>query len=233
MITFVTSFILGDNPKRSVDTYRAHFQLLASRGVPIVLFLDKTIAWEFPSNVKVYRVDGCNHTWIGHTVPDDAVLPSIRSPNDTLLYLKIQNSKLHRMLDAAHINPFQTEWFAWIDFGITHVFRTPSQTLDRLQAVQPPTTPCLRTAGIWTSERVANIWDRICWRFAGGFLLAHQSKLPELCSTFENIVQRHLPRFTWEVNYWALMESEGVDFGWFAADHTDSIIPSNHIVQEP
>jgi hypothetical protein len=226
MITFVTAFLPGDNPKRSADAYKAFFQPLALRGLPIVLFLDKTIDWEFPPNVKVYRIDGCRNTWIGHTIPDDAVLPSVRSSNDTLLYLKIQNSKLHRMLDAARINPFQTEWFAWIDFGITHVFRTPSQTLDRLEELRPPPTPCLRTAGIWTHS-VPDIWDRICWRFAGGFLLAHRSKLPDLCSKFETVIVQHLPCFTWEVNYWALMESEGIDFGWFAADHNDSIIPNN------
>jgi hypothetical protein len=227
MITFVTSFLRSDNPKHSLDAYRAYFQPLADRGLPIVLFLDKSIDWEFPPNVKVYRVDGCSNTWIGHTIPDNAVLPRIRGPNDTLLYLKIQNSKLHRMLDAARINPFETEWFAWIDFGLTHVFRTPIQTIDRLEMLQPPETPCLQTAGIW-GYSVADVWDRICWRFAGGFLLAHRSKLPDVCSKYESIIARNLPRFTWEVNYWALLESEeGIDFGWFVADHNDTIIPNN------
>lgn len=228
MITFVTSFLQGDNPKHSLDAYKAYFEPFAHRGLPIVLFLDKSLDWEFPSNVKVYRVDGHSNTWIGHTIPDDANLPRIRGPNDTLLYLKIQNSKLHRMLDAASINPFNTEWFAWIDFGLTHVFRTPSQTIDRLENLQPPPTPCLQTAGIWSHYSIIDIWNRICWRFAGGFLLAHRSKLPDLCSKYESLVKRNLPRFTWEVNYWALLESEeGIDFGWFAADHDDRIIPNN------
>lgn len=226
MITFVTSFIQGDNPKHSLDAYKEYFRPLAHRGLPIVLFLDKRLDWTFPPNVKVYPIDGCAHTWIGNAIPDDAILPTARGPNDTLLYLKIQNSKLHRMLEAARINPFHTEWFAWIDFGITHVFRNPSETLDRLEALRPPSTPCMRTAGIW-SHSIHDIWDRICWRFAGGFLLAHRTKLHDVCSKFETLVAQHLPRFTWEVNYWALLESEeGIDFGWFSADHNDSIIPN-------
>ena len=34
------------------------------------------------------------------------------------------------------------------------------------------------------------------------------------------LVQQHLPRLTWEVNYWALMTC----FQWYQADHDDSML---------
>jgi hypothetical protein len=225
-ITYVTSFIPTDNPKRSLYEYRTRFDQLAATGLPFIVFLDISLRWTFPDNVMVFFVDGLKDTWIHKHLPTEVILPSIRGHNDTISYLKVQNTKLHFLRDAAQMNPFQTEWFAWIDFGITHVFRNPEETLNRLCHLSPPENPGMRTAGIW--QRFLTYYqDRTCWRFAGGFLLTHVSKIPELCSTFERILLRELPSLKWEVNYWALMESEGVDFGWFQANHDDTIIPNS------
>lgn len=32
------------------------------------------------------------------------------------------------------------------------------------------------------------------------------------------------PKFAWEVNLWALMETLGFDFGWYPCDHDDTIL---------
>jgi hypothetical protein len=223
-ITYVTSFIPSDNPKHTLEKYKQRFEQLAGTGLPFVLFLDISLDWTFSDNVMVFFVNGLADTWIHQNLPKDVCLPSQRSKNDTTKYLEVQNTKLYCLRNAARMNPFQTEWFAWIDFGVTHVFHSPEDTLQRLCNLRPPDEPGLRTAGILQTS-LSHIWDRVCWRFAGGFLLAHVSKIEELCSVFEQIALREFPKLTWEVNYWALMESEGVDFGWFPANHNDTIIP--------
>ena len=225
-ITFVSAFLCGTTPKRRTEVYKRHFDHLASTGIPIVLFLDRRmVSWSFPETVRVVPVS-LDETWIGQTVSPDSVLPPRRDPVDTLEYMAIQATKVEWMRRATEVNPWNTEWFAWIDFGIVHVFKTPEATLARLSRLAPPPTPGLRTAGIWTRP-TSDVWTGICWRFAGGFLMGDVASVRRLDSAVRELVRQEQPRFAWEVNLWALLESRGLDFGWFPADHTDSIIPED------
>ena len=226
MITFVTSFLHGANPKRSYDEYKRHFDSIVATGIPIVLFLDKRSSWTFPTNVHVFRVVSLEDTWVGQTIPNTCILPTNRSQSDTFEYLAIMNAKTEWLYNATLENPFQTEWFAWIDFGLAHVFKNPVETLLRLKYLQPPCYPCLRTAGIWEQRNVS--LDSVHWRFAGGFLLAHISKIPNLHNAVRSKLTSIQPAMTWEVNIWAMVEKDGLDFGWFPADHNDSIVPDTN-----
>ncbi len=49
--------------------------------------------------------------------------------------------------------------------------------------------------------------------------------LRTLDTRLRELVSRTPHRMAWEVNLWALLESEGVDMGWFVASHDDTIIP--------
>jgi hypothetical protein len=225
MITFVTAFLCGDTAKHTPESYRGWFDRLAGTGVPIVLFLDPKTEWtSFPSNVRV--IPAClRDTWVGHNVPIDAVLPAKRGEKDTLEYMMIQNTKPEFVARASQLNPYGTEWFAWVDFGIGHVFKTPETTLDRIQHMVPPTTPCMRTAGIW-NHVPDSTFDDVCWRYAGGFFLIHSSLVSRFHDAVIAAIQRKLPRIAWEVNVWAEVERSGMNLGWFSADHDDRIIPS-------
>jgi hypothetical protein len=224
MITFVTAFLAGASPKHSRDDYLAWFQQLANTGVPIVLFLDPSVEWTtFPPNVRVVSAT-LRDTWIGHNVPTDVVLPTYRSPKDTREYMMIINAKTEFVLRASQLNAHNTDWFAWIDFGIGHVFRDPETTFARIRSLAPPPTPCIRTAGIWQHIPTA-LFDAVCWRYAGGFFLIHSSLVSTLHDAAVASIQRNLPRFAWEVNIWADIEQHGLNLGWFQADHNDSIIP--------
>jgi hypothetical protein len=224
MITYVTAFLCNKNPKRGYDEYKGWFDKLAATGLPFILFLDRQLShWTFPETVRVYPVS-IEDTWVYKYVSGDAILPYSSNPNDTFEYMRIQNTKLEWLVRAIEINPYQTNWFAWIDFGIVHVFSKPEETLQRLQSLTPPSTPGIRTAGIWSSK-TRDVWNAICYRFAGGFILGDTESLYTLYGRFQDIVLRERPKFAWEINIWALLESEGTEFGWFAANHNDSIIP--------
>lgn len=223
MITFVTGFLCGDVSKHPPSKYLEWFYHIANTGIPIVLFLDPASGWtKFPSNVVVIPFE-LKDTWVGQNVPMDVVLPASRGIN-TREYMLIQNAKTEFVFRASQLNPFRTSWFAWIDFGIYHVFKTPEHTLARIRSLSPPATPCLRTAGIWTSLP-EDIRTGICWRYAGGFFLAHASLIPRFHNEVLLSVQRHLPHLTWEVNTWAEIERDGFPLGWFLGSHDDTIIP--------
>lgn len=224
MITLVTAFLCGRESKHSPDEYLGNFRRLAETGCPIVLFLDPRTGWtSFPPNVTVIDVS-LSDTWIGRSVPIDVKLPPLRSTTDTREYMMIQHTKTEFLLRASQLNPYGSEWYAWVDFGLGHVFRDPETTFERLRTLCPPRTPCIRTAGIWQySPR--DLSRAVCWRFAGGFLMAHVSHLQELDNAVKESVSRRLPHFAWEVNTWADVEQRGLDLGWFLSDHNDTIIP--------
>lgn len=224
MITFVSAFLCGEMAKHSRDDYRARFLQLADTGVHIVLFLDRKAEWvSFPPNVRVIQTQ-LEDTWVGKNIPVDAILPPSRSPPDTREYMMIINSKPEFVLRASEINPWNTDWFAWIDFGIGHVFRDPVRTYERIRTLVPPTTPCIRTAGIW-SHIPEDLFHGVCWRFAGGFFLIHKTQIEKFHEAAQASILRSLPKFAWEVNIWADVERNGMDLGWFRADHNDTVIP--------
>jgi hypothetical protein len=232
MITFVTAFLCGDSPKHSYEVYLSQFLRLANTGVPIVLFLDKRTGWTtFPKNVTIVDAHLAD-TWVGQTVYTDVLLPVIRSIADTREYMMIQNSKTEFVFRASQINPWNTDWFAWIDFGIGHVFKDPKNTFERIRTLAPPEGPCIRAAGIWR-HTPEEIFHGVCWRFAGGFFLIHGSLTANFHDAVKASILRNAPRFAWEVNIWADVERNGLDLGWFQSDHNDTIIPSNEVLHLP
>jgi hypothetical protein len=74
--------------------------------------------------------------------------------------------------------------------------------------------------GCWESSR-NKLWDEICWRFCGGFLLGASGLFAAAAQTQANLVLHHIPRLTWEVNYWTLMEDH---FAYYNADHNESLL---------
>ena len=224
MITYVTAFLLRPNSKHPVEEYKAHFERLAATNISLVLFLDRQLSWTFPDNVHVLPIS-LEETWVAQNVPETVELPTFRSASDTREYLMIQNSKTEFVWRAFELNPWNTEWFAWIDFGIVHVFRQPGETLGRIRSLAPPKFPCIRTAGIWEGS-YPSFFNRVCWRYAGGFFLIHQTYVEKFHEAVQTSIARILPQFTWEVNVWADLEDRGLELGWYQADHNDTIIPS-------
>lgn len=222
MITYVTAFLVRPTSKHSIFEYKSHFDRLVETEIPIVLFLDRQLSWSFPEHVYVIPIS-LEDTWVWNHVPTSVELPPVRSPTDTREYMMIQNAKTEFVWKASQLNPWDTEWFAWIDFGIGHVFREP-ETYQRLRRLLPPSLPGIHTAGIW-HWTPNNLFHNVCWRYAGGFFLIHESRIEKFHEAVQASILHHLPKFTWEVNIWADIEHRGVDLGWYQADHNDTIIP--------
>lgn len=222
MATLVTAFFPLPTAKHSIDIYREQFAKLVALDRPIVLFLDRHLSWTFPPHVRVIPCS-LSETWPAQLLPETASLPVHRGPADTVEYMRIMLAKTEFLVRATELVP-EAEWVAWVDFGLAHVFRRPEETLARLRTLPMPPAPCRRTAGIWMGTP-GSLTEGVCWRFAGGFLLAHRSGVADLDAAVQDAVRRLLPHAVWEVNAWADAERHGVDFGWFAANHDDSIIP--------
>lgn len=216
-VTFVTAFVSPKTSYRSREAYLRNFETLARVGIPIYLFLEEPIA-ELPSfpNVTVQYAD-LDRSWL----PADPVLPANRNPNkDTLDYFCIQAWKMKCMSEASR--RVETPYLAWIDFGIVHMIRdlpVARGALQLLATITYPRDDKIYTPSCW-SHGGPDIWNSVAWRFCGSFLLGHRPLFPEAYRRQMDIIRANLPRVTWEVNYWTLMEDL---FVFYPADHNERL----------
>ena len=219
--TFVSSlFLPKDGTFRSVETYMECFWALAATGVPIRLYMDPALRTygeelerRYP-NVKVlkYMTYDMDHI--------EWKLPANRHPvKDTADYMSIQLMKL-RLVAASSLDK-ESPYYAWIDFGIFHMFNDWSKAAELLQfaATRAWPTDAILSPGCWAEKDWA-IWDAICWRHCGSFLLVAQELWVPAALEQDRLVRAGYPRITWEVNYWAKMGC----FRVYKADHNMSIL---------
>jgi len=229
MVTFVSALVLPSNTFRRVDKYIEHFEQLASTGIPILLYLDTTLR-DYGENLPKVHPNVRVIDYVSVRPPWTVRLPIHRTPEkDTIEYMQIQLRKLEFVVDA--LQHTTDEFVAWIDFGVYHMCKNVSRWNEILTHVSVSTFPKGRliTPGCWDQNQYP-IWDIICWRFCGSFILGHRSVFPKAFQRQSELVVDGLPRITWEVNYWIQMEEM---FQVYRANHDDSLLEGLMVWTEP
>lgn len=219
MLTFVTAYY----PTRTdIDqgNYLPEFKKLADTGVPILLFLDPDVPIpELPPTVRVLRRP------LPSILPPgvEVILPTRRNePKDTVAFLSLILCKLWCMTEA--LAETDASHIAWIDVRIFHVIRHTEIAQTKLRALSSRMflgLTKLLSPGCWEGPLTIDPFESICWRFCGGFVLGPREAVIPAYERQMELVRANLPRLTWEVNYWAMMEDH---FEWYKADHNDSIL---------
>jgi hypothetical protein len=94
---------------------------------------------------------------------------------------------------------------------------------------RPLVERCIYFPGCWNKGvGMESIHSRINWRFCGGFYIGDADSLRNVYNVCDKYLDDYVAknnRLLWEVNIWALVEKEmDVLFGWYKADHNESII---------
>jgi len=245
-VTFVTSFIKiynNDLPNKSLYWRVQQFYDLAATGINIILYISDCYYEIFKdtltlyTNIKIIKINDLQHFIIYklyEQYKDVITLPSYRNTEkDTIEYMLLMNAKIEFINDAIQLNYFNNEYFAWIDFSITYIFKNKNKTLDYLKIISTYnyTDSFLKIAGCNNKINKNNHYDiteRINWRFCGGFFIGDIKSLNIFYTKYvENI---HIffslyKKLVWEVNYWAWLEANDIIKPiWFLADHDDTII---------
>ena len=212
-----TVFVTAFHPIRS-EPYWTWFDRLAETGVPILLFLDTrcTLPREY-ANVRVIPTE-LEHAWDCASV----IPPQHRTESkDTPEFLSLMALKLRYLTDARRYT--NASHLAWIDFRVFHVIRDVPAVQAKLRSLvdHASTSSKILAPGCWSPCPPMNLFERICWRFCGGFLLGPRDAFPVAYERQQALIQAGLPRVTWEVNYWAMMDDV---FEWYPADHNDSLL---------
>ncbi len=233
-ITFVSAFIQKrqGRAKHHLEDYWRHFETLAASGLPLTLFLDPSmrtlaVGWcKRFSNVLVLDYVELADTAICRLVADRPVqLPIHRGAQDSLEYLMIGNSKLEWLQRTARLNPFATTHFAWIDFGVAHILSEAVTTLAALKHFEPRYP--LIAPGCYRRDPYSDVqlWSQVCWHYCGGFLVCDAANAQYLNDEFLHCASVEYPRFSWEVNFWTVLELKyGVQFSWYEAEFDDTLL---------
>ncbi len=227
-ITYVSSFINVNNITKDIfeKEYLNYFLKLVKCKINIILYLDENmieignIIDKF-ENVKIVYVNK-DELWIKDI---NKRLPLSRNTTkDNEWYIKLMNYKIFFMEDALKRDYYNSEYYAWIDFRIFHIFKNDELINNKFKLIEEnKLDKGVYFPGNW--EKKEYIVESINWRFLGGFFLLNIDNLNKLIKESYSILKSDIHLLTWEVNIWALIEFYDLfNFGWYKADHNETIL---------
>ena len=168
-------------------------------------------------------------------------------PKDTFDFMCYSHTKVEFLRQACEVNPFKTEYFAWVDYDIANMFQDKDNTFRFLHMIantsianrkHPPTehepaTPIDRNhqvyiPGCWEKHTNTNYIGSIHWRFCGCFMLVNIQSIQYLWSLYETHYVDFLRTYdtmVWDINFFAWLEHhQHWKPIWYKADHNDTIV---------
>lgn len=233
-MTLVTAFIVSNTrPDRSVSTYLALGRTLMDCKVPMVLFMDDAYMDQIEPMEHVHMIPVNKDSLELNAYRNQITKFKVTTDNprkDTLDYMCLICSKTEFMCKASQLNPFHTDHFVWVDFGIYHLFSDKERFTKAIQSLHYDGNQN-RIGRIWEPNAFLNpddIYHKIAWYFAGGVfggkrsaLLDFESHMKKKC--IEIIQERNT--LMWEVNVWRLIYLEHPElFSLYECNHQPSLL---------
>ena len=235
MTTIVSAFISNANSYRDISKYIEYGKKLLTIDTPKVIFLEKPIYDEhfsndiFPQTQFVFVEKTDSYLYEQKEKITQFEIETTNSGKDTLEYMFVQCNKTEWVKRAIELDPFNTEQFVWIDFGIYHMINSDDFT----ECV------CKMTQQKYDKIRIAGCWDlnayyhnkyhtKVLWYFAGSVFGGDKNSL---CKFADLMKMRCLDfideqkTLIWEVNLWYFIYNENKDlFDVYRAEHDKTII---------
>jgi len=124
----------------------------------------------------------------------------------TIDYCKVISAKTFMVKEGIEMNPFQTEKFIWVDFGLRHVFHNKEQYVNSLHKEFQFRPGKVKISGIWKLKQAiqANPFTDINWFFAGGVFGGYSQDLLDFANMCDKQFKSNADegKITLEVNMW-------------------------------
>lgn len=221
MATICTAFVTHINhiEFRSYEKYIELGKKLLNQAIPTVCFLEKHIYEEYFAGelsqypLTVFRMFERDQNYLYRYEPilTQFEVETDNPTKDTPGYMFTQCHKTEWVRMAIEENPFQTEDFIWIDFGIFHMIRNEMEFAIALKALSrkhytgiriascvDPGSPCIQR----------NIYRQIMWYFAGSIFGGNKDvllKFATIMKQFTIQMMEEKKHIMWEVNIWYLL----------------------------
>jgi hypothetical protein len=239
MSTIVSAFVSNVNHKfeDSLKRYYNFGKLLLKSTTPKIIFVDdkmfELIGTDYDKTNTVIIKIIKNNTYLYEYIIyiTNFRLHSTDHTKDTIEFMFTMCNKTEWMRQAIELNPFKTDNFIWLDFGIKHVFNcSDDQFVEKINLLHSKKYEKIRIGGIWNINTMynCNIYKDVLWYFAGGvfggdkesllkFADLTKAKCIEIMTTKNTIM--------WEVNIWYIIYNENKHlFDIYKCNHDNSII---------
>lgn len=250
MTTFVTAYLKVYDEEydmsRTFENRLKHFMLLLELGINICIFIEPELQSEFNElelkykNLKVIqsiKIKQLELYKIGEENTQLCNLPTNRNElKDTKNYMFLMLAKLEFLKKTIDLNPYDSDYFCWLDFSLPYIFKDMNNTLLKIKHISNCEFKshfiCLPGCWKFKINDLNYLKNNIVWRFCGGFLIGDKKSLINFYSiSNENflIFLNQTKTLVWEVNYWAWLENlDLITPIWYLADHNDSIVNIPH-----
>lgn len=235
-IVFVTSFYRFDDRSYADDILK-RFEILA-KYIPLYVFCSKQDTHFFNSfhNVTVHEKEYDEYETY-KLLCDTEKLPENRNfQKDTKEFMILMNMKTECLYLAkqsletkkSDFNSFESDFFVWLDAGISKIFQNPDYTLyhfyDKILEELLPEK--ILIPGCWDFSPIFELLhSQIIWRYCGGFFCVPDKYVNEF---YEKVlegckeIKERTGKAIWEVNIWAFIEDK-LPIQWKKGDHNESI----------
>jgi hypothetical protein len=235
MTTIVSAFISNINSYRELDKYVEYGKKLLTIDTPKVIFMEKEIYTEYFSNdifprtnfVFVEKTD--NYLYEQMEAITEFEVVSTNPGKDTIEYMFVQCNKTEWVKQAVETDPFNTEQFVWIDFGIYHMINT-EDFADCIYKITQQKYDKIRIAGCWDFNAYYhnNYHSKVLWYFAGSVFGGDKTSLCKFADLMKtcclDFIDEH-KKIIWEVNLWYFIYNEHKElFDVYNCGHDKRII---------
>jgi len=236
-VSIVTAFVSNVNSFRDVQKYIDNGKcLLEIETVNKIVFIEQHIYDTYFKNNMFKNIHFVfikfNDLYISqekHKITKFSI-ETTNNIKDTIDYMIVQCHKTEWLRQAIELDPFQSDNFIWIDFGIKHVINDDKISEYICNMTKKQFVDKIRIAGCWDINAYYHnsIYKKIMWYFAGGvfggskeIMLHFASLMREMCLRIINEDNT----ITWEVNIWYLIYINNKEmFDIYEANHNSSIL---------
>ena len=238
MNTIVSAFISDVNKRedRGVNKYYELGKLLLKSNIPKIIFVDSIMYNMIKDynneNTKIFLTD-IKTLYLYDYVSKltNFNLHTDNKSKDTIKYMFMMCSKTEWVRCAINLNPFNTDYFIWLDFGLRHVFNcSDNEFIEKVNNLKYKIYDNIRIGNIWdlNINYSFNIYKDITWYFAGGVFGGNKTNLIIFADMMKekciDIMVNH-KTIMWEVNIWYMVYNSCRNkFNPYKCNHNDSII---------
>ena len=239
MTTIVTAFLSNMNNFKTIEKYIEYGKKLILIPQQKIVYIEKYIYDLYFTDMLsdspvadktlfrfIEKKDLYLYEYYDEIINFNIITPT---PNkDTIEYMFVINNKTNWIKEAIEENPYDSNQFIWIDFGIYHVINNDELFLTSINNACCKTYDNIRIASGFFNGDESYIYRRINWFFLGGIFGGHKDKLIKFADLMQekciSIIKTE-KTLCWEVNIWYLIYKEHSElFSNYLADHNVSMI---------
>ena len=240
-MTIVTAFIgnINEREDRKIEHYLEYGNQLLNVYLPKIVFMDKETynehflekadSYPLTKFIPIEKKD--LYLFNYKDVAYNYEIVTGNPKKDTIEFMFVQCMKTEWIKQAIEMNIYNTEQFAWVDFGILHFIKDVKALNEGLKQMSTKNydkvrIPCGKPPDFPYFSR--NVYHQIIWMFIGSLFgggksaLLHFAKImKEKC--IEILEEKH--HLMWEINIWYLLFFENVNvFDRYISDHSPKIL---------